>query len=87
MDDRIDAVLTDPAGDQLRVLRTEIENEDDLLGLHRRILQGWREAPRSPFRTARVLWPGRSVSFVGLPGRGSAGEVEEREEGAPASAN
>ncbi len=46
MNDGVDVLLADPPGDQLCVLRTEIENEDGLRwGLHFRILRETKWPP------------------------------------------
>ena len=48
MNDGVNLLLADPAGDQLCVLRAEIEDEDRLRGLHFRILPERKTAAGEP---------------------------------------
>jgi len=52
VNDRVDAVLANASRDQLRVLRSKIENENGLVGMHRRILAEVEAAPALPTEPA-----------------------------------
>src|SRR5205085_8555994 len=49
---RVDTVLANASRDQLRVLRSKIENENGLVGMHRRILAEVEAAPALPTEPA-----------------------------------
>ncbi len=58
MDHGVDALLADPAGDQLCVLRAEVENQDSLCGLH---YADFTRTSARAFPSAEVLATQRAV--------------------------